>query len=165
VPLGMWLRGNRGGQHGLISPHPYFLLPSCLTGNRRLEVSGSLPACTPPCCWFPNQLWSQDSEEGVSRVRAKRTAAARRGRQIAPKPISPFNPRPATCRAASPSILVNGFDFARPPCLVEPWLERPIQAQECVPALARDRLHPVVFLPIWGFRTEIDVDGTIRIRD
>src|SRR5712672_4188852 len=49
------------------------------------------------------------------------------------------------------------------PSLVEPRFERTVQPQEGVPALPRDRLHPVCFLARGSLWSEINVHRTIRI--
>ena len=55
------------------------------------------------------------------------------------------------------------FDLSRPPSLVEPRLQRAIKAQDGVPALAGDGLHPVLLLAGRGFGTEIDIDRPVGV--
>ena len=55
------------------------------------------------------------------------------------------------------SGLVHFLDFTGPPCLVEPWFERAIQAQKGVPPLPGYGLHPVVLLACRCFGPEIDI--------
>lgn len=55
------------------------------------------------------------------------------------------------------SGLVHFLDFTGPPCLVEPWFERTIQAQKGVPPLPGYGLHPVVLLAYRCFGPEIDI--------
>ena len=53
--------------------------------------------------------------------------------------------------------LLHHLGITRTPGLLEPRLERPIEAEQHVPALAGDRLDPVVVLAVRGFRPEEDV--------
>lgn len=55
------------------------------------------------------------------------------------------------------------LDFTRPPVLVEPQLERSVQAKDHEPAFAWNRLHPVV-LPFRGcLGSEVDIHRAVRI--
>ena len=50
------------------------------------------------------------------------------------------------------------------PSLIEPWLQRAIEAQQRVPALAGDRLDPVSFMPTGAVgpnHTSADVSGFV----
>src|SRR5262245_55978295 len=55
------------------------------------------------------------------------------------------------------------FEVARPPGLIEPGLQRPIEPQNNSVALAWYRLHPAAFMTGRGFRSEPDRGATIRI--
>src|SRR5437868_6023675 len=61
------------------------------------------------------------------------------------------------CRGLA--ISLHKFNFTRPPRLVEPRFERPVEAQECIPAFAGNRLHPVDFLAGGSLRAEPDIRG------
>ena len=52
----------------------------------------------------------------------------------------PFSDEAVCC---SGRVVGRQFDFARPPGLVEPGLERAVEAQDGEPALAGDGLDPV----------------------
>src|SRR5712671_3216041 len=58
---------------------------------------------------------------------------------------------------------LHRLNLSWPPSLVEPGFERTVQPQEGVPALSRDRLHPVCFLARGSLWSEINVHRTIRI--
>ena len=58
---------------------------------------------------------------------------------------------------------VHQLDLAGSPSLVEPRLQRTIQAQQCVPALAGNRLHPVALLAGRRTRPEVDVDRGVGV--
>src|SRR5262249_30585316 len=53
--------------------------------------------------------------------------------------------------------LLHRLDLSRAPSLIEPWLKRTVEAQQCGPALAGDDLHPIAFLADWSLRSEIDI--------
>src|SRR5262249_36959086 len=58
------------------------------------------------------------------------------------------------------------LDLAGPPGLVEPGLQRAVQAQRQEPAFAGDGLDPVGFLDSGGFlRGEIDVHRGVRVHE
>jgi hypothetical protein len=62
--------------------------------------------------------------------------------------------------ASHPPLALDSFhfiDFSRPPSLVEPWLQRPIEAQNHEPAFAGNRLHPVALFSFRSFWSEIDI--------
>ena len=73
---------------------------------------------------------------------------------------------PATA-SHSPYQLIRFYllDFPRRDRLVEPWLERTVQAEDHEPALAGHGLDPVGFLARRSLRTEVDVDRTVGIGD
>src|SRR5712671_7971091 len=58
---------------------------------------------------------------------------------------------------------LHRLNLSGSPSLVEPRCERTVQPQEGVPALPRDRLHPVRFLARGSLWSEINVHRTIRI--
>src|SRR3954453_19900992 len=60
-------------------------------------------------------------------------------------------------------VQLNRLNLSGSPSLVEPRFERTIQPQEGVPALPRDRLHPVCFLARGSLWSVINVHRTIRI--
>src|SRR6266446_844917 len=61
------------------------------------------------------------------------------------------------------AISLHKFNFTRAPRLVEPRLERPVEAQECIPAFAGNRLHPVAFLAGGSLRAEPDIHGLVVV--
>src|SRR5208282_1820112 len=61
------------------------------------------------------------------------------------------------------AALAAQLDLPRPPGLVEERLLRPVETQEDIPALARNRLSPIVLLAGRRLRAEIDVDRTVGI--
>src|SRR5262249_41742043 len=52
---------------------------------------------------------------------------------------------------------LHRLDLSRPPSLIEPRLQRTVEAHQSGPALAGDGLHPVVFLADRSLRSEIDI--------
>src|SRR5512135_2101910 len=75
------------------------------------------------------------------------------------------------CWAAySPVLSVNDveisrleFDLTGPPSLVEPRLERAVEAEQGVPALAGNSLNPVVLFAGRGLGAEINVHRAVRV--
>jgi hypothetical protein len=55
------------------------------------------------------------------------------------------------------------FDLSGPPGLIEPGLQRAIQARKGVPPFAGNDLHPVVFLAGRRFGSEIYIHRTVGI--
>src|SRR5580704_4473291 len=54
-------------------------------------------------------------------------------------------------------------DLTRPPGLVEPRLQWPVHAQNHKPALARNRLQPVVLFACRGFGREINIERAVCV--
>src|SRR4030095_15340978 len=52
-------------------------------------------------------------------------------------------------------------DIVRLPCLVEERFRWAVEAQIREPTFARNGLDPVLFLPLWGLRAEVDVHRAI----
>src|SRR5512136_482070 len=75
------------------------------------------------------------------------------------------------CWAAySPVLSVNHvemsrleFDLTGPPSLVEPRLERAVEAEQGVPALAGNSLNPVVLFAGRGLGAKVDVHRAVRV--
>src|SRR6267143_191906 len=61
------------------------------------------------------------------------------------------------------AISLHKFNFTRPPRLVEPRLQRPIKSQECIPAFAGNRLHPVDFLAGGSLWAKPDIRGLVVV--
>src|SRR3984885_6744502 len=61
------------------------------------------------------------------------------------------------------SSLVHELNLARAPGFVQPRLQRPVHAQDHKPALARNRLQPVVLLACRRFRSKINVERPICV--
>ena len=49
-------------------------------------------------------------------------------------------------------VLLNEFNFARPPCLVEPGFQRGVEAKDEHEAFIRYRLYPVFLLTFGCFK-------------
>ena len=55
------------------------------------------------------------------------------------------------------------FDLAWPPGLREPWLQRPVEAQNNVPAFSGDGLDPVALFARWSLRAKVDVHRFVSV--
>ncbi len=60
-------------------------------------------------------------------------------------------------------ILSDQFNLTRSPGLIDPGLERAVHAQDGEPALAGDRLHPVILESFRRLGSEIDGVGSIPV--
>src|ERR1700733_6133545 len=58
---------------------------------------------------------------------------------------------------------VEGLKFVEFPGLVEPWLERAVEAEERKPGFAGDRLDPVRLLALRGRGAEVQVVGSVGV--
>jgi hypothetical protein len=59
--------------------------------------------------------------------------------------------------------LLHEFDFAGTPGFFDPGLERAIDPQDGEPALSRQGFKPIVLIAFGGFRSEVDIIGTIVV--
>lgn len=60
-------------------------------------------------------------------------------------------------------VLLNEFNFARPPCLVEPGFQRGVEAKDEHEAFIRYRLYPVFLLTFGCFGAEVDIKRSISV--
>src|SRR5712671_4946655 len=61
--------------------------------------------------------------------------------------------------------LLRLLDFAGPPCLVKPGLERAVEAEDREPAFVRHGCNPVCFLAGGWLRTKIEIDRAVGVGD
>jgi hypothetical protein len=59
--------------------------------------------------------------------------------------------------------LLLQLEFSWSPGLVEPWIERAVEAQDCEPSSAGNSLNPVAFFTGWRLRTEVEVVGAVGV--
>ena len=67
-------------------------------------------------------------------------------------------------KVSADTFLEDKLELAGLPCLVEPRLQRAVEAQEDVPAFAGYGLHPVGFMPRRRGRTEPDIYRGVGVR-
>src|ERR1700733_6975834 len=104
------------------------------------------------CTWFLSGINSPTQPHLLARSCRTRVRAGRRGERACSN----------LCRGHF-FPLVCLFDFSWSPCLVEPRLQWTVHAKDHKPALARNRLQPVVLLACRGFWREINVERAIRV--
>ena len=61
------------------------------------------------------------------------------------------------------NLSLHQLDFAWPPALIDPGLQRAVQTQADPPALAGNGLQPVAFLPPGRLGAEVDVVGAVGV--
>jgi hypothetical protein len=80
-----------------------------------------------------------------------------------PQQIRLWSRRRSSLEGATAPSAGRFLDLSRSPGLVEPRLQRAIEAKNNKPAFAGDGLHPVIFKASRSLGTEIDINGTIRV--
>jgi hypothetical protein len=81
-----------------------------------------------------------------------------------PSTRRPHGSQHAVAPSASGALFLwLNFDLAWPPGLREPWLQRPVEAQNNVPAFSGDSLDPVALFARWSLRAKVDVHRFVSI--